>query len=161
MGLNNRLEEIENKFKQQEEEELSRKEKKFKIPFGKKISKVQAKKNYITVVKMNENGALDFIKTTIEEQTFMLDGIPRFAGAEYIMHWKNNPFIFLPSWSVEPFSRVENFKDSLTNGTNINGYKILLARMHAEVTKTKKELGILKWLLGGALVGIIIYAFMG
>lgn len=137
------------------------KEKKFKYPFGKKIGKGQKKKNYITVLKINENMQCEFLKRQIDDQTFTEDGIPRLAAAGYVLQDRGNPFVILPSWSVEPFSPLTHYNESLINGNNTAGYKLLMAKMQRGLVENKKQMGgILKWILGLGLVALIVYAFI-
>ncbi len=138
-----------------------KKEKKFRLPFGKKVGRLQKRKNYVTLIKINENSQIDFKKIQINDQTFIEDGIPRLAAAGYVMYWKKNPFIILPSWSVEPFSPLENYKQSLNDGSNSVGYKLLMNRMQNEQIKPKVQIGgWLKWIIIAGILGIIGYAFI-
>lgn len=158
MGIKEDLEEI--KGLMQEREQV--KEKKFKLPFGKKVSKSQRKKGWVTVIKINNNGALDIKKTQANQQTIMEDDVPRLATPDHILQWKGNPVIILPEWSVEPFSPVQHFKQSMENNSNSKGYKILLAKMLEVQSAGKKSMGgIIKWIIGLGLAGIIIYALLG
>jgi len=138
------------------------KEKKFRYPFGKKVGKGQKKKNYVTTLVVNENGACDFKKYQIEDQTIIHDLIPRIAGTGYVMHdKKGNPLIILPNWSVEPFSPLDHYEKSMENGQNTNGYKILMAKMEQEKITGKKSMGkVLPWIIGIGLAAIIIYAIV-
>jgi len=156
MGIQDELKEIKELVKRQEEG----KEKKFKYPFGKKVGKAQRKKNFITVLKLNENGSCEFVKRQIKDQVFWEEGIPRLAAAGYVMQDRGNPLVILPSWSVEPFSPVDNFKQSLINGSNSRGYQVLLANMEGEAIKNKPSVGWLKWVGILGLLGIVIYAIM-
>lgn len=159
--MSDELKDIKELLKENKEESKKKKDKKFKLPFGKKVGKSQARKNYVTVMKINENGNVEFSKKRIEQQTFMEDKIPRLATADYVMRWKNNPMIILPSWSVKPFSPSDNLEKSLKDGSNTKGYPILMARMQSEQLDTKKQMGgLIKWILGLGLVGLLIYAFM-
>ena len=164
MGLQDDMKEMKEKLDRLVETKNGVKEKKFRYPFGKKVGKSQRKKNYVTVITINDNGVIGYNKYQIQEQTIMHDLIPRLATAEYILHdKKGNPVIILPNYSVEPlpFNNVENFKKSLENGSNINAYKILMARMESEkVTAKKKMASWLPWVIGIILAGIVIYAIM-
>jgi len=161
MGLNNRIERLEKQLERARTREEKKKEKKFKIPFGKKVGKAQAKKNYVTVIKINENNNLEFLKKQIEEQTFMVDGVPRLGTPDYVLRFKNNPVVIQPSWSNRPYSPKEAHEKSLEDGSNIKGYKILLARMQEEALGKKKSMGnMIKIILGLCLAGIIGYAFL-
>ena len=155
MGLSEDIKEIKSRLEEQD----SKKEKKFRLPFGKKVGTGQKKKNYITLMKINENGQVDYKKVQIVDQTFMEDDVPRLAAAGYVMYYKKNPMIILPSWSVEPFSPLENYKQSLINGTNTVGYSLLMAKMKKELISSKTPMGgWVKWIIILALVGIGIYA---
>lgn len=138
------------------------KEKKFKYPFGSKVSKGQRRKNYVTVLLLNENGTLDWKKYQIEEQTILHDLIPRLATAGHVMFDKNgNPVVILPNWSVEPFSPLDHYEKSMINGSNSKGYKILMARMQSERVDAKKKMaGWVKWAIGILIVGGIIFALI-
>ena len=150
---------IEKTLKENEDNKV--KKKKFKIPFGKKVKGARAKKNYITVIKINENLHLDFNVMRIENQTIMIDKIPRLATTQYIMYYKKMPFIILPSWSVEPFSPSSHLKESLTDGSNVKGYAILLEAMARGQLKDKKQIsGLIKWIFGLGVAALIGYALI-
>ena len=140
------------------------KEKKFKLPFGKKVGKGQRKKNFVTVLLLFENGSYDFKKYRIEDQTIMHETIPRLATAGYINYdSKGNPLIIMPNWSVEPvtFNSKLHYEESLEDGTNVNGYKILMNKMRLETVQGKKPLpGWIKWVVGLGLLAVIIYFAM-
>ena len=138
------------------------KEKKFKYPFGSKVGKGQRRKNYVTVMILNENGTLDWKKYQIDEQTILHNLIPRLATAGHVMFdKKGNPVIILPNWSVEPFSPLDHYEKSMTNGSNSKGYKILMARMQSERVEGKKQMaGWVKWAIGILIVGGIAFALL-
>lgn len=155
---------LSNKIKEEVRKELTINsiEKKFKLPWLKKVGKGQRKKNFVTILNLNENGTYDFKKYQIVEQTIMHNLIPRLATAGHVMFdKKGNPLIILPNWSVEPFSPLEHYQQSMISGTNIKGYQILMAKMLSEQIKPKTQMGsLLKWILGLGLVAIIAYAFI-
>jgi len=158
MGIGEEIKELKELIQEKEEK---KKERKFRIPFGKKIGKIKARNNYVTLLKINENGQLNFKKVQIDEQTFMEEGIPRLAAAGYVTYWKKNPFVILPSWSVEPFSPLEHYQKSLISGTNSAGYRLLMNRMKNEQISAKKQMGgLLKWIIGFAVIAIIAYAIL-
>jgi len=152
------------------ENEPKKKVKKFRLPFGTKVSSAKGKKGYVTVFQINENGFLNVTRELISEQTIMIDGIPRLATPEYILHLKKNPVVILPTWSVKPlksedlvkpFSPAEHQKESIKDGSNTKGYQILMAKMKSEAINPEKSIGnIVKWIIGLGLVAIIIYAFV-
>jgi len=164
MGINEELKEIKEsmaKITRVEELRKEKKTKKFKIPFTKRVGKAQEKQNYVTVIKINENGSLDFSKKKIEDQTFMENGVPRLGTPDYVLRYKKNPVVILPSWSVKPYSPSEQYAESLNNGSNTKGYAILMARMLNEQVGAKKQIGgMVKWIIGLGFAAIIGYALI-
>ena len=138
------------------------KEKKFRFPFGKKVSRSQRKKNYVTILLLPENGTYQFKKYQIVDQTIIHKLIPRLATAGLVMFdKKGNPLIILPEWSTVPFSPKTHFEKSLENGSNTKGFAILMSRMKSEQISTKKSMGnVLKWIIGLAIAAIIGYALL-
>jgi len=138
------------------------KEKKFRFPFGKKVGRSQKKKNFVTVLTINENGNYVFKKYQIIDQTVMHDLIPRLATAGHVMFdKKGNPLIILPNWSVEPFSPLDHYEKSLVNGQNAKGYKILMAKMLSDKVSEKPKMGNwIKWVIGFVFAGIMVYALV-
>lgn len=159
MGIQEDLQEIKKLMTDQKE---GIKEKKFRFPFGKKVGRSQKKKNYVTILLLNENGVYDFKKYQITEQTVMHDLIPRLATAGHVMfNKKGNPMIILPNWSVEPFSPKSHFDKSLEDGSNKKGFQILMNKMKSEQISAKKTIGnLFKWLIGAAVVAVIGYALL-
>lgn len=161
MGISEDLKDIKKELEDMRNEGKI-KEKRFRYPWGKKVGKSQRKKNFVTVLIINENGSITWKKYQIIDQTITHDLIPRLATAGHVMHdSKGNPVIVLPNWSVEPFSPLENYEKSLVNGSNTTGYKILMARMQSEKVDVKKGMaGWVKWVIGIIIVGGIIFALV-
>jgi len=162
MGLREELDEIKEKLAEKElVEKPIKKPKLFKIPFSKRVKPKQASQNYVTVIKINENGFLDIQKERIVEQTIMVNGIPRLATPEYVLHWKKNPMLILPSWSVKPLSPSDEARESMNDGSNTKGYRILMARMKSDILGSKPQMGgMVKWIVGIVLAVIVGYALM-
>jgi hypothetical protein len=146
---------------------LAKKEepKKFKLPFKARVSNSQAKKGYVGVIRINENGVISPSKEPIVEQTIMVDGVPRLASPDYVLKWKVGtktfPVVILPSWSVKPFSPSEDFERSMKDGSNTKGYKLILNRMKLSLVEaSKKGLGKLGWIFGAVVLIIIGYALI-
>lgn len=160
MTLEERInDKIEEKFK--EEEDSKKKKKKFRLPFGKKINKARAKKNFVILLKINENLNVSIDIIQIKDQSIMVDKVPRLATADYVLTYKKMPMIILPSWSVEPLSPSKDLKDSFEDGTNKKGFAILLEKMQKEQLGSKKPIsGIIKWIFGLGIAGIIGYALI-
>lgn len=143
------------------EKEEGKKTKKFKLPMKGKLSKGKLKDNWVTVVKINENKGVDFTRQKIEDETIMIDNVPRLATGESVLNYKGKPLMIVPSWRVEPFSPTKDFKESLLDGSNTKGYALLLARMKKgilEPVKKKLPIGIILVVL--AIIGIIAYVVL-
>jgi hypothetical protein len=162
MEENTNIKEKMNKIDEKLDELLASKSKKplFKLPYKGKLSKSKVKQNWVTVVKINENKGVDFIKEPIDHQTIVVDGVPRLCTGEDVLNYKGKPLIILPSWSVKPFSPSENYSLSIKDGSNTNGYALLLARMKAGAIDLKKKMNM--WLIIGlvALAGIALYVIL-
>lgn len=142
-----------------EEADQKKKEKKFKLPSFSRVKGGRAKKNWITVCKIGNNNVVNFKRLQIDDQTIMEDGIPRLSTSDHVMFYKKNPIIFLPEWSVEPISPRQLFSDSITNGSHIKGYKILMSQMLKQTVDTKKGgAGWLKWVGIVLILGVVGYA---
>jgi hypothetical protein len=161
MGIEDTLVDIKDLLQKQANEEKI-KEKKWRFPFGKKVSAGQRKKNFVTILLLNENGTYEFKKYQIEDQTILHNAIPRLASAGHVMFdKKGNPLIILPNWSVEPFSPLDHYEKSLINGSNETGYALLMAKMQKEQVSTKAKMGgAIKWIIGLGLAALVGYALI-
>ena len=139
-------------------EKEKKKEKKFKIPFRAKLNNQKLKKNWVTYLYVKDNGDVDFRKEQIVDQTTMLDGSPRIATSDTILRYKGKPLIIQPSWSVKPFSPVDNYNETEKQNLNSKGYRLLMIRMQQEAIKAKMKLNWLLILGGLVIAGIVIYA---
>jgi hypothetical protein len=157
MGLTEEIKNINTKL-----EEITTpkgKKKKFKLPSGAKVGKGQAKKNYVTILKANENGHGQWIKEQIKEQTVIIDGIPRLATSEYIINIGKNPIMVIPSWSIQPINFRKIHEASLADGSNTAGYQLILNSMKLNLVGGKKKMKAwIAWVIGTVIFGIIGYA---
>lgn len=152
-------------------EETKQKEKKpkiFKIPFKGKVGKGKVKRNWVTVMDLYENRNVEFTRQQIQDQTIMIDGIPRIATPDNVFIYKNKPLIINLRWSVKPLSPSDtqylniaaNYKEIEQKGLNVKGYKVLMDRMKREALSTKKSLPWWIWLVGLAIIGVGGYILM-
>lgn len=147
-----------NKLTEKEE----KKKKPFKIPWSKKINKAQSKKNYVTILYVKENGDCHFIKEIINQQTVMVEGIPRIATSDVVLRYKSNPLIIQPSWSVKPFSPADNYNDTERDKMNTKGYKLLLNIMKQEAIKKTPNFSWALIIIGLLVAaGVAYYFFWG
>jgi hypothetical protein len=158
--LQDRLSKLEEQLKPKENVKI----KPLRLPWKAKVGNGKAKKGYVGVLKLNENMVIDPSKVQISEQTVDVDGLPRLATGEHIWKWKigfkTYPVIIQPSWSVEPLSVKSLFKESIDNGSNIKGWKIIYNKMKSSVVETKKKQFPLwiAWIIGLVVIGGGAYA---
>jgi hypothetical protein len=138
------------------------KKKKFKIPFKARVKMRELKKNYITVLHLNNNHTGYFIKVPIDESSTMINGIPRIATTEEIIYIDGKtPLIIQPEWSVKPISISDSYEDTVRQQLTSEGFSVLLNRMKKEAIIAKKKLsGWLIFLLI-AVIGVIAFFLLG
>jgi hypothetical protein len=134
----------------------SKKAKKVRLP--KRLSRNQAKSNWVYIIYINENLELNPMKHKIEEGTTIVEGIPRLATADFKLTYKGKPAMILPAWSVKPFSPVENYEGTVKEQMASAGYKLLLNRIEQGGMKTKKRIsGTVIFFL---VIGLIVVGYL-
>jgi len=88
------------------------KAKKFNLPWKAKLGNSQANKGYTIMQFINENKSIEFFKVPIDEMTTLVKECPRLATPEYILTYKNKPWIIQGAWSTEPFSPTMNYEQA-------------------------------------------------
>lgn len=124
--------------------------KKFRLPLKARVGNRAARKGWTTVMKIGDNRQVTFEKQPIDEQTIVVDGVPRIATSEEILIYKNKPLVIQPSWTTKPFSPTDNYSNAMAQGYASQGYKLLLNRMKYEQIKPKRTIS------GIVVFGIII-----
>jgi hypothetical protein len=132
----------------------------FKLPSKGKLSKKKVKDNWVTVFKINENRGLKISREPIDNQTIVIDGIPRLATGEDILNYEGKPAMILPSWSLKPFSPTESYEQSVKDEINTKGMALLLARIKAGAIDLKKKMNVLLIVGLVALAGIVLYVVL-
>jgi len=147
--------------RQNEEMIANKKQKGWRLPFGKKPSKSQVRKGWTTVQIIRNNGSIDFIKAPIEDGTVNVDGIPRISTIDYKLSHKGTPFIIIPEWSLKPFSPVENYEQTEKEKLTTTGTRLILAKMEKEAIKPKSVgFGSMGWIIL-VIVGLAVgYYFL-
>ena len=131
---------------------------KWKLPWGARVGTGQVKKGWATFCLIRENGEVDFVKAPIDNLTAKIDGFPRLATPEYRLTHKNKPFYIIPSWSMKPFSPIENYNEVEKVKMHIAGRRVVLAQLEGEQIKPKgKGFGGMGWILLGIGVIAILY----
>jgi len=124
---------------------------KFKeIKGKKKLSKRDIKKGFIRYIYINENNSIKVLKVPIEESTTLFEKVPRIATPDYMLSWDGQPTIIQPSWSVKPFSPVDNWEDTVKERMTSAGHRLLLNKIEQGGIIQKKKMS------GAVIFGIII-----
>lgn len=132
--------------------EPAKKERKFKIPWGIRLSKGKLKKNYILVLLIYSNGNTVFKFEKIEDGTVSINGIYYNCDADYILKYKKWPLIILPEWNISPIKNEEgkdvnvirpwNPKETLDYANMPIAEKVILNKIKLEMVKPKMKINI-------------------
>ena len=142
-----------------EAEEIHR-VKRWRLPRMARLNKKRLKRNFVTVLVINENRNVDAVRLPIEDGCIVVDGVPRIATQDYTLLFNGRPMIILPAWSLKPFSPEENYAETVRNELTTAGRKLIAAKMKLEAVQPKKKIagGIGGWIiLGLAILGIVYY----
>lgn len=154
------MKEILKKIADQQEMMLAgKKEKAFKLPWKSRTGKAAVKKGYATVCVINENRSVNFKKIFIDgDGAALLDKFPRVASADYTLIYNGKPFYIIPSWSMKPFSPVENYEQTKKENMHVLGRRLVLSKLEGEKIKPKGAgFGMIGWIILGAIVIGAIY----
>lgn len=145
------------------EESIEKKQtKKFKLPFKGRVNKKKIKEGWASICYINENKGVNFMRVPIKEGTVLINGIPHVATPDYVLNYKNKPFMIVPSWNIEPFSPSKNLNEAQEkNKTNV-GYKLILNTLKSEQIqqKPKFNIGIILIILA-VIIGAIYFLNKG
>ena len=111
--------------------------KKFRMPGSGKVSQAKAKKNWISICYIQNNGVVRFMKAKINEGIIEIDGTPHVAMTEYIMTYKNKPFIIVPEWSATPFSPRQDRFDAEEQKRLSIGWRLMTNYLEQQQIKPK------------------------
>lgn len=125
--------------------------KKIKIPSRAKVNRSKAKKGYVGILKVDENGNISGEKQRIEDSTFLLkSGDYHATDGQEILSWEGKyPVIIQPVKQVNPvvFNNCEN---------KTYGQKYIMARMLKDAIKIKaKKGGFIIWIIVAAVLFIV------
>ena len=132
-----------------EEENTTKKNKKFRFPSKAKVRGSKMKKGYLGVLRVDENQLGTFTKVPIEGRAFEFNQNEYHAtdGREIIMINGKYPLIIVPSWRRNP---IQIRKDEDINETYGDNY--VKAKLLKDAIKVKKPAS------GGLIVILIIGA---
>ena len=125
--------------------------KSFRLPLKAKVNNAKLKKGYVTVVKMEDNFGVDFIREPIVDGTIKLDDTFHAVEEYDIFNYKGKPLIFQPKSKLNPYNPLKGKHETY-------GQKYIMARMEGDKITNKKKLGI-GISIGALIIGaVIVYA---
>lgn len=138
-------------FRKQVEEPV--KSRRFNVPRKAKVSGRALKKGYTTIMRIDENGNVDFEKQQIEGNSY------RLSTGEYhslregeperdILSYRGKPFVIQATKRLNPYN-------PLSGRNETSGQSYVMARMLGDTIKTKAKSGnILIWI---AVAGAVLF----
>jgi len=125
----------------------------FRLPLKARVNKAKLSKGYVTVVKIEDNTGIDFIKEPIIDGTIKLDDDTFHAVEEFdIFNYKGKPLIFQPKSKLNPYNPLKGSHETY-------GQKYIMARMEGDKITGKKKISGLGMSIGALIIGgIILYA---
>ncbi|MCK9371128.1 hypothetical protein M0R04_14545 [Candidatus Dojkabacteria bacterium] len=134
------------------------KHKKFKFPRVAKLTQKKSKEGYASVCFINENRDVKFLKLPIKEGSVIYNGSPYIASTDYMLNYKNKPFLIIPTWDIAPFSPQKQYDDAFEQKRLNVGYRLVLNTLKSEQIKPKASFGSAWiWIAVIALVGAGAY----
>ena len=125
---------------------------KLKIPRGAKVRKGKAKKGWIGIIKVDENGNLSGQKQKLDDSTIRLkDKTYHTINGDEIGMWEGKfPVVIQPVWKKNPIA----LKRANGEPNETHGQKYIMARMLGDTIKVKaggSAKGFLYLLIAGAV----------
>ncbi len=139
-SLKEQLQEINKKL-----DEKKKKPKKFRLPWKARVGKKKVREGYATIVEIQENKNIDFIKERITDGTINLGNTIHAVDPNDIFFYKGKPLIFQCKNKLNPYNPLKGEHETY-------GQKYVMARMEGDKLTLKKSLG---W---GLSIGILIVA---
>lgn len=131
-----------------------KKVKKFKLPRKARLNKKKMREGYVTIIKIEDNKNLDFVREQIIDGTIKMDGDSFHAiDSENVFFYKNKPIILQAKRKLNPYNPLEGEHQTY-------GQKYIMARMKSDSIISKKKLGWGAGIGGLILVGIILYTIL-
>ena len=118
-----------------------KKEKKFRLPLGIRLSQRKMRRQpYVIVCLIHTNGSVKFKMMKIEEDTIKIGEKFYQASSADILQYKRKPLLILTEWNMLPFSPRENFEAAAEAGTLTAVEKLIITKMKQEAIKSKMQI---------------------
>jgi hypothetical protein len=161
-GLGEKMDKLLEKFGEEEEKKINKKDKKFKM---KKLSKAKLKKNFVVVIYVNTNLEMDIKTVQIENNAIYIKETETFypLTSEYIIRHKGMPVIILHGDALTPVHpKVLLGLMKPEDEPKLSMYqKVLFALLKkAQIQDTKKKFNIAAIVIIVIIIAAIIAAVL-
>lgn len=130
-------------------------EKKFRLPMKAKVGKLKLSKGYVIVVIFNENKVIEFSKVQIKDGSFKLGETVHSLEEVDLFSYKGKPIIFQSKTKLNPINPYKGSNETY-------GQDYVATKMLKDAIKPSTNLGILPYIIGGAVIlGILYLVFSG
>lgn len=147
------------------EEGKDKKKKKFKLPLNIFLQKGKIRKNYVIVQLIRMNGGIEYKMIPIQDNTIKVGDTYHEATADYVLRYKNYPFIILPEWNIRPVKKggetkeeivawkpSDNVKEAIKKGQLSSAEKFILHAIKMDQIVQRKPINFKIILIVGALL---------
>jgi hypothetical protein len=160
IGINQKLDKIDNKLNSLTSKEEKKALKKFKMPFGvKRQLKNLSKRNQILVILLKSNKTAEPIITDIKNDFIVIKGIPHNCSMDFVFLWKGKyPCIVLPEWDLNPIGTEDYYK--AVEDKRVAAPVAIVMRMikeGQELVGKENKMGAKAWVIGGLVVIALLY----
>lgn len=128
-----------------------KKPKAFRLPMRAKLNKGKLKKGYVTVVVIDENKCVDFVREPINDGTIKLKDTYHAVEERDIFNYQGKPLIFQTKSKLNPYNPLKGSHETY-------GQKYIMSRMEGDKIISKKQIGWGISILGLVIGAIIIYS---
>ncbi len=128
-----------------------KKPKSFRLPFKARVGNSKLKKGYLTVIVIEDNKAVDFVREPIIDGTIKLEDTFHAVEDFDIYSYKGKPIIFQPKSKLNPYNPLKGENETY-------GQKYVMARMEGDKIIGKKKMGLTIGIGMLIIIGIIVYA---
>jgi hypothetical protein len=144
-NLTEKVDEIYNAFHEMDKKKI----KKFRVPRRGRVSKRQSRNGYTTIMRIDDNGNVDFEKRPIEDSTYRLKAGDYHTVEEKDLNlsYKGKPFLIQATKKKNPYNPLSGVNETY-------GQKYIMARMLGDAIKmvNKKKGGAFIWIIVGIIV---------
>lgn len=164
-GLNERVDEINEKLDMVVGSKKSKKDKPFALSFGirRHLSSL-TKKDAILVFLLTTNRAIKPIIAKIQDEFIVINNVPHTCTVDFVFLWRNKyPAIIVPEWDIHPIGTKEYY-EAIDQGRSANAGLTIIRMIEKSNDLMKKQMNsrMLIWfVIGGIIIAYLIFGNLG